>query len=117
MKKPIEKQGNDIPIVRRTGNIFAQLNRPNADELLRRTRVINVINEVLKERGLDQADAAKLLEIDQADVSRLMHGQVSRFSLDRLMSLVERLGVGITLTQSHDENNRLVVEVLRAQYA
>lgn len=108
MKQTIEK---NVEIVRRTGNVFAQLKRPEADDLLRKSRVLSLINDVIEERKLDQAGAAEVLQIDQADVSRLVHGKLSRFSLDRLMTLVDRLGVAIDLCQARDADGHLVVTV------
>lgn len=111
MKQTIKKKQEKIEIVRRTGNVFAQLKRPEADDLLRKSRVLSVITDVLGEMNLDQAAAAEKLGIDQADVSRLVHGKLSRFSLDRLMTLVDRLGASINLCQTRDAGGNLIVTV------
>ena len=117
MKKTTGKSEVKAKVTRRTGNVFAQLGRPDADDLLRKSRVLSVINEVIEERELDQSEAAEILKINQADVSRLMHGKLSRFSLDRLMTLVDRLEVGIDLRQDRDKSGRLVVKVDRRDLA
>jgi predicted XRE-type DNA-binding protein len=98
-------------VTRKSGNVFAQLGRSDADDLLRKARVINVINDVLKRRRLTQDAAAELAGIDQADVSRLANGRVSRFSLDRLLTIIDRLGIEIHLEQRRDKDGHLVVEV------
>jgi predicted XRE-type DNA-binding protein len=113
MRKTTENKAASDRMVRRTGNVFAQLGRPDADDLLRKARVLNVINDVIEERGLDQATAAEVLGIDQADVSRLLHGKLGRFSLDRLMTLIDRLGVAISFKQRRDAQGHLIVEVRR----
>lgn len=97
-------------VTRKAGNIFAQLGRPNADDLLRKARVTNVINDVIKRRSLTQEVAAELAGIDQADVSRLANGRISRFSLDRLLTIVDRLGIEIHFEQWRDKHGHLVVE-------
>jgi predicted XRE-type DNA-binding protein len=102
---------------RKTGNVFAQLGRPNADELLRKARVVNVVNDVIKRRGLTQGAAAELADMDQADISRLANGKVGRFSLDRLLTIVDRLGIEIGIEQRHDEHGHLVVEVRELTHA
>lgn len=117
MKKNTQKNQEKIEIVRRTGNVFAQLRRPEADDLLRKSRVLSVITEVLEEMNLDQAAAAEKLGLDQADISRLIHGKLSRFSLDRLMTLVDRLGVAIDLCQKRDADGNLVVTVRHLAHA
>ncbi|HEX3548933.1 MAG TPA: helix-turn-helix transcriptional regulator [Candidatus Elarobacter sp.] len=117
MKRTTGRSAERVKVSRRTGNVFAQLRRPEADDLLRKSRVLSIINEVLEERHLDQSKAAEILKIDQADVSRLMHGKLSRFSLDRLMTLVDRLNVAIDLHQDRDANGHLVVRVQRHELA
>ncbi|HEX3469185.1 MAG TPA: helix-turn-helix transcriptional regulator [Candidatus Elarobacter sp.] len=111
MKKTTGTSDTLVKATRRTGNVFAQLERPGADDLLRKARVLRVIHDVIEERHLDQTSTSKALRIDQADVSRLMNGKLSRFSLDRLLTFVDRLGVAVELHQKRDAKGRLVVEV------
>jgi predicted XRE-type DNA-binding protein len=110
MKKSGAKS-DKTEIVRRTGNVFAQLGLPNADDLLRRARVMNVINEAIEEQGLTQEAAAAKTGLDQADISRIVNGSVTRFSLDRLLTVVDRLGMAVVLEQRRDRQGNLVVEV------
>jgi predicted XRE-type DNA-binding protein len=117
MKKTMEANAERVEVVRRTGNVFAQLGRRDADDLIRKARVLNVINEVIEEKGLDQAAAAEAMGIDQADVSRLIHGKLTRFSLDRLMTFIDRLDVAIDFRQSRDADGHLIVKVQRHTYA
>ena len=100
-------------VVIRSGNVFAQLGRPDADDLLRKARVMNVINDAIEARGLTQEAAAAQTGLDQADVSRIVNGSVTRFSLDRLLTVVDRLGIPIVLEQRRDRQGNLVVEVRR----
>jgi predicted XRE-type DNA-binding protein len=105
-KKP---KGADV--VRKSGHVFAQLGRPDADDLIRRARVVQVINDAIVRHGLTQTAAAELAGIDQADVSRLANGRVGRFSLDRLMTIVDRLGIDVAIEQRRDAHGRLTVDV------
>jgi predicted XRE-type DNA-binding protein len=110
MKNESEKREKPDAI-RRTGNVFAQLGLPEADDRLRKARVMAVINDIIRRRGLTQEAAAQIAGIDQADISRIGHGRASRFSLDRLLTIVDRFGVPIALEQRRDENGNLIVEV------
>lgn len=83
-----------------TGNVFAQLDLPNPEERLRKARLMNVINDAIKRRGLSQKDTAKLTGLDQADISRLEHGRGSRYSTDRLLNILARLGVDVEITSA-----------------
>ena len=89
-KKP--KKKNDAPVVERgSGNVFADLDYPNPEEALAKSRLTRVIAEILKQRGLTQTQAAELLGIDQPKVSRLVRGQFRDFSLERLIQFLGAL--------------------------
>jgi hypothetical protein len=48
-----------------TGNVFADLGFPRADERQAKLRLAFTLNQVIEERKLRQADAAKLLGVTQ----------------------------------------------------
>ena len=54
-----------------SGNVFADLGLPNADELLLKAQLVSKIRKVMAARGLKQSAAAKLMSISQPDLSRL----------------------------------------------
>jgi predicted XRE-type DNA-binding protein len=110
MKRSSAKNAK-VDIAVRTGNVFAQLGLSDADDLVRRARVMSVINDAIEARGLTQEAAAAKTGLDQADVSRIVNGSVTRFSLDRLLTVVDRLGIPIALEQHRDCRGNLVVEV------
>jgi predicted XRE-type DNA-binding protein len=113
MRQTTERKADNIEIVRRTGNVFAQLGRPNADELYRKSIVLTVIHGAIEERGLDPSATAEVLGLDQADVSRLLNCKLKGFSLERLMALVFRLGIDIELTQGRDSRGDILLGIRR----
>ena len=76
---------DELNIVRSSGNVFEDLGYPNADEHVLKAKFAMVINKIIKERKLTQLAAAKLLDTDQPKISRLSRGQLSGFSIDKLM--------------------------------
>lgn len=48
-----------------SGNVFADLGLPNAEEALAKAELAHKIAVLVNERGLTQAQAAKLLGVDQ----------------------------------------------------
>ena len=94
-----------------TGSVFTQLGLPNPDERFRKARLMNVINSVAKRRGLSRKDAAQVMGLDQADVSRMQHGRGARYSTDRLLTVLDRLGVDVQIIQRHSEDGEIVIEV------
>jgi predicted XRE-type DNA-binding protein len=55
-----------------SGNIFADLGFPNSGQELVKAKLTVQIYKLLKEQGLTQGEAAKLLGTTQAQVSALM---------------------------------------------
>jgi predicted XRE-type DNA-binding protein len=100
-----------------TGNVFAQLGLPHAEERLRKARLMNVINDAIKRRGLSQKDAARLSGLDQADISRIEHGRGSRYSTDRLLNILAKLGIDVEITQRRGEAGDILVEVRELLHA
>jgi predicted XRE-type DNA-binding protein len=81
-----------------SGNMFADLNLPHADDLLAKTVLATKIIAEIQRRRLTQSDAATVLGIDQPKVSALKRGKLSGFSLERLMRLLLRLGRNVEIT-------------------
>jgi predicted XRE-type DNA-binding protein len=76
-----------------SGNVFVDLGFPpeEAAELHAKAGLTRRIEQRIKELGLTQVKAAKLLGISQPDVSLLMRGRHTRFSVDKLMALLRSL--------------------------
>ncbi len=87
-----EMKRADIPIERESGNVFADLGRPNAETHLLKAQLVARIDDALRQRRLTQAKAAKLLGLSQPDVSRLLKGDFRDYSLERLLRLLLILG-------------------------
>jgi predicted XRE-type DNA-binding protein len=75
-----------------SGNVFADLDLKNPEELLAKAELVQRICEIIAERKLTQIRAAAVLGIDQPKVSALMRGKLDGFSLDRLFRFLNALG-------------------------
>jgi predicted XRE-type DNA-binding protein len=82
------------------GNIFADLGFPpeEARRLLLRCQLAEVVRDLIEQRKLTQARAAKLLGVTQPRVSDLMRNKLDRFSIDMLISMLTRAGVTVGFT-------------------
>ena len=78
-------------------NIFADLGRPDADELLAKAELARAIRHLIAARGLTQAVAARLLGIAQPDVSNLHRGRLAGFSMERLYRFLNLLGQDVRI--------------------
>src|SRR5437764_3738608 len=75
-----------------SGNVFADLGFPNPDLALAKAELVQRIRDLIAERKLTQAQAAKLLRLDQPKVSALVRGRVAGYSMDRLFRFLNALG-------------------------
>ena len=81
-----------------SGNIFADLGLPNAEEHLLKAELIVQLHRLIKARKLTQMQAAKVLGIQQPSVSRLMNGRSGEYSVERLMDFLTDLGQDVQIT-------------------
>lgn len=78
-----------------SGNVFADLELPDAQELHLKSRLAMEIRGIIERRGLTQVRAAEIIGLDQPRVSKLMRGRLNDFSVERLLVIVQRLGHSI----------------------
>ena len=74
-----------------SGNVFADLGLPNAEELGTKLRLCVVINKILEKRKMTHAEAARLLGVNQPKVSALKGYKLEGFSVERLMHFATAL--------------------------
>jgi predicted XRE-type DNA-binding protein len=61
-----------------SGNIFADLKLPNSEERLVKAKLAIQINLLIKNKGLNQKEAAQLLGTDQAKITALLSALASK---------------------------------------
>jgi predicted XRE-type DNA-binding protein len=89
-----------------SGNLFADLNLPNADELQARAALTHQVYRLIKQRGFTQKEAAAHLALKQPDVSLLMRGRYTRFSTERLRRMLKALGRDVEITVRQTPRSR-----------
>ena len=80
-----------------SGNVFADVGLPDGELHLLKAEIVNRIDDILKERRLTQAAAARLMGISQPDVSKMLRGLFRGFSLERLLVFLAALGQDVTI--------------------
>ncbi|CAN5163058.1 hypothetical protein BH24GEM3_BH24GEM3_09120 [soil metagenome] len=80
-----------------SGNVFADMGLPDAEELLAKADLAIQISCIIEERELTQAEAAELLRIDQPKVSALVRGRLEGFSIERLTRFLNALGQDVEI--------------------
>ena len=73
----------------------------------------------MKERHLTQAEVAKMLEVDQSKVSKLVRGHIYGFTSDRLFRFLTKLGcdVRVEVKRQKAPNRRGVLQVVAHNFA
>jgi predicted XRE-type DNA-binding protein len=79
------------------GNVFADLALRNPEEHLIKAQLVYKIDGLMKERGLKQTEAAKLLGVKQPDVSKMLRGDFQQFSVERLLRFLVALGQDVEI--------------------
>ena len=80
-----------IEIEEGSGNIFKDLEIPNPEEYLAKTRLALIIKGIIAESELKHQDAAKILDLSKSKLSMLLEGLLDDFSIDHLISLIKKL--------------------------
>jgi predicted XRE-type DNA-binding protein len=70
-------------------DLFEILDIPNAAGERARADLASTIIREIRRRGLTKAEAAKLLGIEQPDVSAIMNARLDGFSVERLQRLLD----------------------------
>jgi predicted XRE-type DNA-binding protein len=111
------KKKSKISSGKSTGNIFADLGLPNAEQELLKARLTLQIYRIIKARKLTQAQAGNLIGIAQPQVSLLMRNRSGSFSLERLITFLTALGqdVEITVRAARKEHGALSVTLGQRQ--
>ncbi|RAI45364.1 helix-turn-helix domain-containing protein [Rhodoplanes roseus] len=71
-----------------SGNVFADLGLPNPEERMLKAGIVAELHRSIKDRGLTQVKAAKLVGISQPDLSRLLRGDFEDYSAERLLKML-----------------------------
>jgi predicted XRE-type DNA-binding protein len=79
-------------VTRGSGNVFRDLGHPNTDIEQLKAVLAAVIIKALDREGLSVRGAHGCTGTAAADFSRIRNADLGRFTVDRLMSIINRLG-------------------------
>lgn len=82
-------------IVRGSGNVFADLGLPDPEQRQLRAILAASIIKTLDAEGLTVRAAEAKTGIAAADFSRIRQVKLGRFTIDRLMTILDRLGCDV----------------------
>ncbi|HET6977506.1 MAG TPA: helix-turn-helix transcriptional regulator [Pyrinomonadaceae bacterium] len=88
-----------------SGNVFADLGFEDSEQLLLKAELATRIAQLIEKKGWTQAQTAERTALDQPKVSRLLRGQLSGFSADRLFAILNRIGHSVEVRISPKERS------------
>lgn len=83
---------DDFELVRGSGNVFRDFGHPAADVEQTKAVLAAEIIGILDDEGLSTRKAQEKTGINHADFARIRNANLDRFTIDRLMTIVDRLG-------------------------
>lgn len=94
-----------------SGNIFADLGLADADERLFKADLVARIHQVIVAQGWTQTHAAEVIGVPQPHLSNLLRGRFDGFSVERLFTILNKLGwqVEVRLVPNQEQARMVVV--------
>ncbi len=87
----------DNQIEEGSGNIFADLGFPDADTHQLKAGLVSNMIDIMREQKLNQTRAGALMGISQPEVSRITKGHFHEVSVERLMTMLTKLGCKVDI--------------------
>ncbi len=109
-RRPAKAQPTE-PIDHGSGNVFADLGYPDAEERQTKLRLAYAINGIIDERGLTQGAAAERLGINQPKVSALRNYKLDGFSVERLMTFLTALDRDVDIVIRRKPRSRTAARI------
>lgn len=92
------RKSRPLAVVRGSGNVFRDFGRPNADlEQLKALLAAEII-KTLDRENLSVREAKRISGFAAADFSRIRNVRLSRFTVDRLISILNKLGARVDVS-------------------
>ncbi|MGB8602248.1 MAG: XRE family transcriptional regulator [Rhizomicrobium sp.] len=82
---------DDMELVRGSGNVYRDFDRPDAGLAQARALLAAKIIRILDERSLSTRDAEQITGVTYTEFSRIRNAKLSRFTLDRLIGILGKL--------------------------
>lgn len=90
-------KNDDFELVRGSGNVFADFGHPHAELEQSRAIIAAKIIRIIDDRHLTTRDAEKLTGVSHAEFSRIRKTQLCRFTLDRMISILDKLNEAVAI--------------------
>lgn len=97
-----------IEIEQGSGNVFADIGLPEADEMLVKAQLAAKIGDIIKHRHLSQEQAAEILGMPQPKISNMLRGKFRGISEAKMLECLTRLGRDVQIVVKLTRTKRKV---------
>ena len=91
-------RGEELELVHGSGNVFRDFDDPQADILQLKSILAAQIIGILDDRNLSVRKAQQLTGVAASEFSRVRNAKLTRFTVDRLMTLLNKLDREVEVT-------------------
>jgi len=95
-----------IEIEESSGNVYADLGMPDAEEMLVKCHLAMKIEEIIKSRRWTQQQAAEVLGMPQPKLSKMLRGQFRGISQAKMLECLNLLGRDVQIVVSPARRTR-----------
>ena len=100
-------RGVDEKVLASSGNVFADLGLPGAEELQTKVKIAFALNTIIGKMGrVTQAEVANRLSTDQPKVSALRNYKLEGLSVERLLGFLTALDCDIDIRIKRTQRRR-----------
>ena len=105
----MKRQRNAAAVAIQEGseNVYADLGYADSEDMAVKAQLVTKIADIIRERGLTQEGAAKVLSLTQPKISKLLKGQFRGISERRLLRCLTRLGRDVEIIVKPAPRRRL----------
>jgi len=86
-----------VDIKKSSGNVYADIGTPDAEEMLVKARLAAKIGEIIKHRHLTQQQASEILAMPQSKISNMLRGNFRGISEAKMIECLNSLGRDIKI--------------------
>ncbi|MCF6776102.1 helix-turn-helix domain-containing protein [Thiotrichales bacterium 19X7-9] len=103
-----------IQTTKSSGNVFEDLGFDNAEELQAKASLARHIMLTIKQKKLKQKEVETLTGVNQGDISKIINGHCDRYSIDKLLNILRKLGQDIEINTSKSKEACGHISVIEA---
>lgn len=104
----------EFEVVRGTENVFQDLGRKNASLEHARALIAAKIVHILNAKKLSTREAEKITGVAYTEFSKIRNSRLSRFTMDRMISILNKLDSQIEVNISFKTTPRIIQDGFRA---